>query len=144
MASKFESKIHLRPSDIDHHGHVHHSKYFDFLLGARGDQMEQHYKMPMEEFIENGWTWMVRSYNIEYKRQITLDHKFAVVRTWVIAMGDPSKGRRARSIATIGFEIEAGDTGKIAVHGMATYVMIDIKTGRPTEIPQWVVDRYSI
>ena len=143
MFSRFSSHIDIRPSDIDHNGHVHHSKYFDFLLAARMDQMKRCYKMSHEEFFKRGWTWMVRSYTIEYKRPLKLGN-FATVTTWVIGMGNPDQGRRAQSIATIGFEISISDTGKKAALGQATYVLVDISSGRAVPIPDEVIEKYSI
>jgi acyl-CoA thioester hydrolase/thioesterase-3 len=141
--SVFESEIQLRPSDIDYNGHVHHSRYFDFLLAARQDQMARCYKMSMEEFVRRGLSWMVRSYQIEYKRGLTM-HDFARVQTWVIAMGNPDEGKRARSLATIGFKIFISDTPKLAAHGVATYVLVSMENGRPVKIPKDVIEKYSV
>jgi YbgC/YbaW family acyl-CoA thioester hydrolase len=143
MYSKFESIIPLRPSDFDYNGHVHHSKYFDLLLAARHDQMERCYKMSADEFHAQGLGWMVRGYTIEYKRGLTMGD-FATVRTQVIGMGDPGNNRRAKSIGTIGFDILVSDTGKVAAQGTATYVMVDIKTGKPQEITPEIQEKYAV
>lgn len=142
MNSRFSSRIFVRPSDIDINGHVHHSHYLDFLLAARMDHMRDFYKMPMEEFTERGWAWMVRRYEIEYKRSLKLGD-FATVTTWVMDMGS-EKNRRAESIAKIGFELSINDSGKISAQGHADYVMVDINSGRAVKIPQEVIERYSI
>ena len=143
MATKFESIIPLRPSDFDINGHVHHSKYFDLLLAAREDQMDRCYGMPMSAFVERGWGWMVRRYEIEYKRALKQGDQ-AQVRTWSIGVGDSGKDKRIASLVTIGFEICIASSGKIAAHGNAVYVMVDIKTSRPAAIPQDVIEIYSI
>ncbi|MGY0035466.1 acyl-CoA thioesterase [Pedobacter sp. NJ-S-72] len=39
--SIFETALKVRPDDIDMFNHVHNSKYFDYVLAARYDQMEQ-------------------------------------------------------------------------------------------------------
>ena len=59
--SIFERTLKVRPDDIDMFNHVHNSKYFDYVLAARYDQMEQFYKMPMESFLESGFGWVVRT-----------------------------------------------------------------------------------
>jgi acyl-CoA thioester hydrolase/thioesterase-3 len=105
--------------------------------------MARCYKMPMSEFEREGWGWVVRSAGIEHKRPLALGDS-ALVRTWVEGIGNPAQGRRARSTCTIGFEIENADTGKLAARGTITYVMIDISSGRPVDIPQHVIERYSI
>lgn len=139
----FESRLQLRPSDMDYNGHVHHSHYLDLLLAARHDQMQRCYKMGMDEFVERGLSWVVRSYKIEYKRSLSLGD-FATVHTWVEGIGDPGRGRRARSLVTIGFKVLINDTGKVAAHGTANYVLVEIATGKPVNIPDDVIEIYSV
>jgi len=49
--TRFETELTVRPDDIDMNQHVHSSRYQDYVLAARYDQMARCYKMPMEEFI---------------------------------------------------------------------------------------------
>ena len=142
MFSRFSSKIPVRPSDIDLNGHVHHSIYLDYLLAARTEQMETCYKMPWEEFTEMGLAWMVRRYEIEYKRSLKMGD-IATVTTWVVDISS-KENRRAASLAKIGYEISIGDSGKVAALGEADYVLVDIKTGRAVKIPEEVIQRYSV
>ena len=39
VRSKFESEMQVRPDDIDMYQHVHSSRYMDYVLAARFDQM---------------------------------------------------------------------------------------------------------
>ena len=48
LRSKFETEMPVRPDDIDMNQHVHNSRYFDYVLAARYDQMARCYRMPME------------------------------------------------------------------------------------------------
>ena len=45
--STFETEFRVRPDDIDMFQHVHNSKYFDYVLAARYDQMERCYGVAM-------------------------------------------------------------------------------------------------
>ncbi len=143
MPSKFETLIDVRPSDIDGNRHVHNTVYFDYVLVARYDQMARCYKVPMSEFEKRGLGWMVRAAEIEHKRPLLLGDKVRV-RTWVEGIGDAGRGKRARSLCTIKFEIENADTGKLAAKGRINYVMVDAKTGKPIEIPDFIIEKYSI
>src|SRR5207247_7740203 len=80
--TKFQTELQVRPDDIDMNKHVHGSRYMDYVLAARYDQMERCYKMAMEEFIRNGFGWYIRTAHIEYKRPLGLGEHF-VVWTWV-------------------------------------------------------------
>lgn len=143
MPSKFETEIAVRPSDIDANRHVHNTVYFDYVLAARYDQMKRCYKMPMDEFERLGYSWVVRSATIEHKRPLGLGD-VAIVRTWVEGIGDRHYGRRAGSLVTIGFEIDNKATGKKTARGTIIYVMVDASTGKPVEIPDFVIERYSV
>src|SRR6266567_5169865 len=83
--TKFETQLQVRPDDIDMNQHVHGSRYFDYVLAARYDQMARCYKMSMEDFIKAGFGWFVRTAHVEYKRPLVLGEQI-VVRTWVEEM----------------------------------------------------------
>jgi len=51
MYSTFETEIIVRPDDIDMNNHVHYSKYLDYLLAARYEQMHKDYKMTMGNLL---------------------------------------------------------------------------------------------
>lgn len=135
LHSKFETELQVRPDDLDMNSHVHNSRYFDYVLAARYDQMERCYKMPMEEFIKRGFGWVVRTATLEFKRPLGLGDRF-VVRTWIEELrGDG---------VVVNFEIFRRDNGKTCCDGKFHYTMIALKTGRAAEIPQDIVEKYSI
>ena len=70
--STFETEVKIRPDDIDMNNHVHYSKYLDYLLAARYEQMKNDYKISMEEFVERGFGWVASTLHIDYKRGLTL------------------------------------------------------------------------
>ena len=42
--SKFETELLVRPDDIDLYQHVHSTRYLDYVLAARFEQMEKNLK----------------------------------------------------------------------------------------------------
>lgn len=68
----------VRPDDMDMNQHVHSSRYMDYVLAARYDQMARCYQMPMEEFLALGFGWFVRTAHVEYKRPLGLGELFKV------------------------------------------------------------------
>ena len=119
--SQFISEFKVRPDDIDMFNHVHNSTYFDYVLAARYEQMETFYKMPMEEFLSQGFGWVVRSAFVDYKRPLGLGDRFSV-KTGIESIN--SKGCRVK------FEIKILKTDKVACDGCFDYTMIDISTGK--------------
>ena len=133
--SKFESELQVRPDDIDMNQHVHNSRYFDYVLAARYDQMERCYKMPMSEFIKLGFGWVVRAAHIEYKRPLGLGDWF-VVRTWIHKINKDG--------VEVHFQIVRKDNGKLSCNGYFDYAMVSLQSGRAEAIPQWIIEKYSI
>jgi acyl-CoA thioester hydrolase len=132
--TKFETELNVRPDDIDMNNHVHNSRYLDYVLFARYDQMGRCYKMPMEEFIKRGWVWYVKTCHIEFKRALTLNDR-VLVRTWLESVEG--------SDVKVGFEIFKKDPMKISADGYFLNTMVNTTTGRPEDVPGWVIQQYS-
>jgi acyl-CoA thioester hydrolase/thioesterase-3 len=115
--------------------HVHGSRYFDYVLAARYDQMARCYKMSMDEFIAAGLGWFVKTCHIEYKRPLRMGESM-IVGTWVDAI--------TKTDVKVGFEIRRKPAGKLCCDGYFDYTMINIKTGRAEAIPDWIIQKYSI
>lgn len=135
LYSKFETELLVRPDDIDMNNHVHNSKYFDYVLAARYDQMTRCYKMSMDEFIAKGFGWVVSGCRIHFKRPLTLGDT-AIVKTQI-------KEMKPNGVDVM-FEIVRKATGKICVDGLFEYTMINLQTQRAERIPQDVIDKYTI
>lgn len=133
--SRFETLLQVRPDDIDMNQHVHNSRYLDYVLAARYDQMEHHYKFPMESFVENNFSWVVSKATIEYKRALKLGDKFIVNTgiTEILAKG-----------CIVSFQIRNAKTDKLCCDGEFHYTMINSENGRSVNIPDWIIEKYSI
>ena len=133
--SQFETEMQVRPDDIDMYQHVHSSRYLDYVLAARFDQMERCYEMPMAEFQRQGYGWFIASTQMNFKRPLTLGDRF-VVRTWIENF--TLIGLRVR------FEIDQSLETKRCSDGWFDYVMVSLETARPVRIPEWIRTKYSI
>lgn len=131
----FETQLKIRPDDIDMHRHVHNSKYLDYVLAARLDQMERCYGMAMEAFHERGLTWFVRAAHIEHLRSLQLSDSITV-RT--------SIQKIERREVTVGFEIVRRRDGKLSAEGYFRYTLVDLASGRPQVIPEDIARAYSV
>ena len=133
--SKFESELQVRPDDIDMYQHVHSSRYMDYVLAARFDQMERCYGMPMAEFQKMGYGWVIASTQMNFRRPLMLGDRMTV-RCWI------------EKFSLIGlrlqFEIDRRSDGKRSCDGWFEYVMVSVETGRPARIPNSVRQKYSI
>ena len=133
--TRFETEMGVRPDDIDMNQHVHASRYQDYVLAARYEQMARCYKMSMEEFFQAGLGWFVKVAHLEYKRPLLLGDSIRV-QTWVEAID--------RSDVQVRFTITRLATSKLACDGWFDYTMVSLKTGRAEVIPDWILAKYSV
>ena len=133
--TKFTTLLQVRPDDLDLFRHVHSSKYLDYVLAARFDQMERCYGMPMQAFLERGLGWVVKVSHLEYKRPLGMGEHFSVT-TWIEGI--------TASDAEVRFEIKKADGGKSVCLGWCVFTLVSLDTGRPAPIPDDVMERYSV
>ncbi len=131
----FESELVVRPDDIDMNQHVHASRFQDYVLAARYEQMATRYGMSMEAFLERGLAWFVNTAHLEYRRPLKLGDRLTV-RTWVDEMGDDS--------VIVKFEILRLPQRKLSCSGFFGYTLVTMTTGRATPLPPDVREKYSI
>ncbi|MFN5218161.1 MAG: acyl-CoA thioesterase [Sphingomonadales bacterium] len=131
----YTTRLQVRPDDIDMFGHVHSSRYMDYVLAARFEQMERCYRMPMQEFLVHNLGWYLSATELRFQRPLKLGD-FMDVQTCIAETG-------AASIR-VDFQILTVPNAKISCKGWAEYVLVDVKTGRPKPIPDWIIKRYSL
>ena len=132
--TRFETPLHTRPDDIDMNQHVHNSRYLDYVLAARYDQMARCYGFSMEEFTRAGFGWVVRTAHVEFKRPLVIEP--ILVRTWVDEI--------TRTDVRVQFEIVKQKNGKLSSDGWFLYTMINLATARAEPIPDWIAAKYAI
>lgn len=134
MYKTFETELRVRPDDIDMYQHVHNSKYFDYVLAARYDQMDQNYGMSMETFMERGFGWLVQTVHVNYKRALKMGDTF-LVRTGI----EDISTRNCR----VKFNIVNKATSKESCDGWFDFVLIDLSTNRGVPIPDDIIAHYT-
>ncbi len=133
--TRFTSDLQVRPDDIDLFQHVHSSKYLDYVLAARFDQMERCYGMGMEAFLKIGLGWFQRAVQMDFKRPLRLGERFTVT-TWIDDLG-------ADTVA-VRFEIRRATNQKVCCDGRCEYTLVNVATGRAEPIPDWISAKYAI
>ncbi|MEO6151283.1 MAG: acyl-CoA thioesterase [Mucilaginibacter sp.] len=135
MYKTFETELRVRPDDIDMYQHVHNSKYFDYVMAARYEQMDTGYGMSMESFMQRGFGWLVRTAHVDYKRTLIMGDYF-IVKTGI----DTINSKKCR----VHFTITIKTSGKVSCDGWFDFVLIDMKTGKGVEIPEEVLNHYTL
>jgi len=130
----FETEHRVRPDDIDMFNHVHNSKYFDYVLAARYDQMIQFYGMGMDKFMELGFGWLVRTVQMDFKRALKMNDYF-LVRTGIVSIDE--------KMCRVQFAIVNKATNKVSCDGWFDFVMVELSTGKGVPIPPYVIEHYA-
>ena len=131
----YKTRLSVRPDDIDMFQHVHSSKYVDYVLAARFDQMERCYGCSMEEFMKAGFGWVLISTEMQFKRPLKLGDAFDVC-THLQSFEN--------KMAHVLFDIRHAITNKSCCTGWAKYTLINLDSGKAADIPEWVLERYSL
>jgi YbgC/YbaW family acyl-CoA thioester hydrolase len=133
--SKFETELMVRPDDIDLYQHVHSTRYLDYVLAARFDQMERCYGMPMQAFSDRGLGWFMASAQMNFKRPLGMGERM-IVRCWIEKFTETG--------CVLAFEIDKKANGKRAFDGTCDYTLVTLATGRATALPEDIKAKYSI
>jgi YbgC/YbaW family acyl-CoA thioester hydrolase len=133
--ARFETELAVRPDDIDLYQHVHSTRYLDYVLAARFDQMERCYGMSMQQFGQRGLGWYMTSATIHFKRPLGWGDRM-VVRTWIDEIAETG--------CRVAFEIDKLPQRKRACDGHCDYSLVTLATGRATKVPEDVKAKYSI
>jgi acyl-CoA thioester hydrolase/thioesterase-3 len=133
--SKFETELAVRPDDIDLYQHVHSTRYLDYVLAARFDQMERCYGMSMQAFSERGLGWFMSAATMHFRRPLGMGDRM-VVRCWI--------ERFSATGCVLGFEIDKLPHRKRVFDGTCDYTLVTLANGRGTELPEDVKVKYSI
>lgn len=133
--TKFTTEMQVRPDDIDMFRHAHSSKYLDYVLAARFEQMERCYGMPIQAFLERGLGWVVKVSHIEYKRPLGIGEHFRVV-TWI----EDIRG----SDVEVRFEIIKNESNRPACLGWCVFTLINMQTSRAELIPEEITKIYAV
>ena len=133
-ATRFETELQIRPDDLDMNQHAHSSRYLDFVLAARFDQMARCYGVAMEEFTKLGFGWVIKTSHMDYKRPLGIER--IIVRTWITEIES--------SDVKVHFEIDRASNGKSAAEGWFVYTLVSLANGRAVPVPGWIVAKYAI
>jgi len=128
----FSYPLTVQPEDIDALKHVNNEVYLRWLLqAASAHSVSLGYGM--DKFLSDGACFVVRRHEIEYLASAYMGEEL-VVETWVKDM-EAVRSKRA-------YRIRRPKDGKVLVTAETLWVYINMKTGRPTEIPASMQEAY--
>lgn len=129
MPDQFHHRHFVAPSEIDAQGHANNVAYIEWMQAAAiGHSSAQGW--PMERYRAAGWSWVVRTHHIEYRRPAFAGDEL-IVKTWVASM--------QKYVSVRKFEIVRRDAPTVLLARAETHwAFVNLATGRLLAIPEEV------
>jgi acyl-CoA thioester hydrolase len=123
-------RLRVRYSETDQGGVAYYANYFVWFEMGRSEYCRT-VGYPYTKIEEQGYLMVVAEATARYKRSVRYDDPL-VVRTTM-----PEIRRR---VCRFSYEIFHEGSGELVAEGETTHVVVDMKSGRPTALPDEVVD----
>jgi len=77
--NKYLSSVYkIRFSDCDLFGHLNNARYIDYFMNAREDHLSDHYQLSLNEFYQQGISWLVSGHQVSYIRPAVYNEKVVI------------------------------------------------------------------
>ena len=129
----FHYRLTIPPDAIDENGHVNNVAYVQWMQEAAIRHFDSLGGAPL--MAQAGATWVVRSHHVEYLGPAYVGEQIDV-RTWI------ASARRVRSLRMYEFVRELDQ--KVLVKGETDWVFVSARDGRPTAIPDYIIDIFPV
>lgn len=133
MTHKFKYSITVNNDHIDALKHVNNEIYIRWLMESAGAHSSA-CGLTLEKYLASGACFVVRRHEVDYLAPAYLGEKL-IVETWI-------KNMHAKK-STRAYRIIREHDNTIVVTAETLWVYVDLKTARPTEIPQGVIDAFK-
>ena len=134
MTHKFKYSITVNNDHIDALKHVNNEIYIKWLMESAGAHSSA-CGLTLERYLTSGACFVVRKHEVDYLAPAYFGEKL-IVETWI-------KNIQAKK-STRAYQIIREHDNTIVVTAETLWVCVDLKTGRPTEIPQIVIDAFNL
>jgi acyl-CoA thioester hydrolase len=127
-----ELRLRVRYAETDQGGVAYYANYFVWFEMGRSEYCRA-VGYPYTKIEEQGYLMVVAEATARYKRSVRYDDPL-IVRTTM-----PEIRRR---VCRFGYQIINEDSGEPVAEGETTHVVVDMKSGRPTALPDNVVNYF--
>ncbi len=122
--------VDVRFSDMDAYGHVNSKNYIDFIGESRWKFYKDTFGFDAEDYVKRGIGFFTGRMEINFKRPITAKEKSLFVKSYAVGLD--------RAKVSVDFEILSQDKAVSFSTGRLEIYCVDLKTGKPQIIPDWL------
>ena len=131
----WSTTLDIRFSDFDQYGHINAKNYLDYVTAGRWKFHNIHFGQTPDHFVEKGIGFFMTRSEVFYKAPIRANQSTILVNSFVESV----KGAKL----SVPFEIKSADGKILHAQGHMDLMVIDMKSGRPTDLPEWVIPYIS-
>jgi len=124
----YKSEQSTRFSDLDLYGHVNSKHYLDYIITSRWSFAEKELNWSANEIIKKGIGFYLIESNMKYPLPLAGIKTFTID-SWVEEVSGP--------VLHVPYAITNTARQKTYSDGVLKFMVIDLKTNRPTPLPEW-------
>ena len=134
QAHRYIHPVKIKPSDIDSLNHVNNEVYLRWLIEAATAHSSS-LGFTLDRYLKMGHAFVVRRHELDYRFPAFLGEALRV-ETWT------EKFNGSRGIRH--YEIIRDQDERVILTGQTVWVYVNLETGRPSEIPPEVINRFTV
>ncbi len=135
LPSLLKSQATVRFQDCDPYGHLYNSKYIDYFMNAREDQLLENYKLDIYGLTETeGIGWVVAQNQVAYLQPALLMEKVWITSKLI---------EFSPKLLTVEFEMWNPDESVLKALMWSRFVHYDLKSRRSTVHAQKYMDMFA-
>lgn len=134
MPAIYLHELQVPATDIDGQGHANNIAYFRWMQTAAVAHSDAQ-GWDTARYRASGWSWVVRSHSIEYRRPLFADD-VVCIRTWVQDLKKYTSLRK--------YEILLAESNKLVARAETNWAFVELAAGRLIAIPEEVSSAFEI
>lgn len=122
-----ETKVRVRFKDCDPLGHLYNTRYIEYMLETREDQLLEHYQLNLMEYAEQRHlAWVLVKHEIAYLKEARRN-EFVIIRTSLIQTTEKS--------LVVEYQMWTDDKSELKAILWSKFIHVDMQNKKTTPHP---------
>lgn len=123
-----ESRVRIRFKDCDPHGHLYNTRFIEYMLEAREDQLIEHYGLNLMDYAEQRkMAWILVKNEISYLKEAKRN-EYVIIKTSLINTTEKS--------LVVEYQMWSDDKNELKAILWSKFIHVDISTKKTTPHPK--------
>jgi acyl-CoA thioester hydrolase len=122
-----ESRVRIRFKDCDPHGHLYNTRFIEYMLEAREDQLIEHYGLNLMDYAEQRkMAWILVKNEISYLKEAKRN-EFVIIKTSLIHTSEKS--------LAVEYQMWTDDKSELKAILWSKFIHVDMQNKKTTPHP---------